>query len=140
MEEFTRTIWPGTSFFVDMIPPTVTAQEHKVAIIEGKPVIYDTPEIKQAKSKLMSHLKVYSPGTPYNGALHLRVKWCFPIKGKHRNGEYKISKPDTDNLQKMLKDCMTKLGFWKDDAQVALEIVEKFWADRPGLYIEVWEA
>lgn len=139
MEEFTKTIWPGKSFFVDMIPPTVTAQEHKIAIIKGKPVIYDTPEIKQAKSKLISHLKVFSPQEPYNGALHFRVKWCFPVKGKHRNGEYKISKPDTDNLQKMLKDCMTKLGFWKDDAQVALEIVEKFWAERPGLYIEVWE-
>ena len=80
-----------------------------------------------------------NPQEPYNGALHFRVKWCFPVKGKHRNGEYKISKPDTDNLQKMLKDCMTILGFWKDDAQVALEIVEKFWAERPGLYIEVWE-
>ena len=139
MEEFTKTIWPGKSFFVDMIPPTVTAQEHKIAINKGKPLNYDTPEIKQAKSKLISHLKVFSPQEPYNGALHFRVKWCFPVKGKHRNGEYKISKPDTDNLQKMLKDCMTILGFWKDDAQVALEIVEKFWAERPGLYIEVWE-
>lgn len=129
----------GTQFFVDMIPPTVTAQEHKVAVIKGKPVIYDTQKIKQAKSKLIAHLKAYSPQEPYRGALHLRVKWCFPIKGKHKNGEYKTSKPDTDNLQKMLKDCMTVVGFWKDDAQVVLEIVEKFWAKRPGLYIEVWE-
>lgn len=136
---FTKTILPGTNFFIDMIPPTVTAQEHKVAVVKGKPVFYDTPEIKRAKSKLLSHLKMFSPNEPFQGALHLRVKWCFPIKGKHRDGEYKTSKPDTDNLQKMLKDCMTDLGFWKDDAQVALEIVEKFWAKRPGLYIEVWE-
>ncbi len=45
------------------------------------------------------------------------------------------SKPDTDNLQKLLKDCMTAVGFWKDDAQVASEICEKFWAEVPGIYV-----
>ncbi len=44
-------------------------------------------------------------------------------------------KPDTDNLQKLLKDVMTAVGFWQDDAQVASEIVEKFWAEIPGIYI-----
>ena len=52
-----------------------------------------------------------------------------------KNGLYRITKPDTDNLNKMLKDEMTKLHFWKDDAQVCLEIIEKFWALTPGLYI-----
>ena len=47
------------------------------------------------------------------------------------------TKPDTDNLQKLLKDVMTDLGFWKDDALVASEIVEKFWAERPGIFIYV---
>ena len=43
-------------------------------------------------------------------------------------------------LQKMLKDCMTRCGFWKDDAQVARETVEKRWSDDPaGIYIEVEE-
>ena len=63
---------------------------------------------------------------------------CFP-KQNHENGEYRITKPDTDNLQKMLKDCMTKVGFWKDDALVASEITEKFWADQPGIYIRIEE-
>ena len=30
---------------------------------------------------------------------------------------------------------MTHAGFWRDDAQVASEIAEKFWADVPGIYI-----
>lgn len=59
---------------------------------------------------------------------------CFP-RGGHRDGEYRITKPDTDNLQKLLKDCMTDVGFWEDDAQVASEICEKFWAEVPGIYI-----
>ena len=38
---------------------------------------------------------------------------------------------------KLLKDVMTDLGFWKDDAQVASEITEKFWSDVPGIFIKV---
>ena len=63
---------------------------------------------------------------------------CFP-RGRYRDGQYKTTRPDTDNLQKLLKDCMSDTGFWKDDALVASEIVEKFWAERPGIYIRVEE-
>ena len=34
---------------------------------------------------------------------------------------------------------MTKLGFWKDDAQVASEISEKFWSEVVGIYVSVEE-
>lgn len=34
---------------------------------------------------------------------------------------------------------MTELHWWKDDAQVANEIVEKFWAEQPGIFISVEE-
>ena len=66
------------------------------------------------------------------------VKWCFP-GGRHRNGQYRATRPDTDNLQKLLKDCMTAVGFWRDDAQVASEVCEKFWAEVPGIYIRAEE-
>lgn len=126
------------SFFIPMLPPTVTAQEHKVAVINGKPRFYDPPELKAAKQKLESHLAAYKPERPYTTGVRLMVKWLFP-KGKHKDGAYKTTKPDTDNLQKILKDIMTKLDFWKDDAQVASEIVEKFWAEVPGIYILISE-
>lgn len=70
------------------------------------------------------------------GAIRLVAKWCFP-RGKHADGEYRITKPDTDNLEKLLKDCMTANRFWKDDAQVASEICEKFWAEVPGIWIGI---
>lgn len=127
-----------SEFFLPMIPPTVTAQEHKVAVRNGKPIIYDTPELKETRSKLMAHLSKYKPYEPYTRAVRLTVKWCFP-RGKHRDGEYKTTKPDTDNLQKLFKDCMTKCGFWKDDALVASEICEKFWAETTGIYVRVEE-
>lgn len=82
---------------------------------------------------------IFPKGTP----LSLNVKWCFPIdkdkKSMHdvADGTYRITKPDTDNLQKMLKDCMTELGFWYDDAQVCEEHIGKYWSTTPGIWISI---
>lgn len=127
-----------TEFFMTMVPPTVTHQEHKVSVINGKPVFYEPPELKRARKNLMDHLAKHKPEKKYKHGVRLMVKWCFS-RGAHTNGEYRITKPDTDNLQKLLKDCMTSTGFWVDDALVASEIVEKFWADIPGIYIRIEE-
>lgn len=127
-----------TEFFMAMNPPTVTHQEHKVAVINGKPVFYDPPELKAARQKLMAYLGYHVPEEPIHHGIRLIVKWCFP-RGTHRDGEYRTTKPDTDNLQKLLKDCMTACNFWEDDALVASEIVEKFWANIPGIYIRIEE-
>lgn len=130
------------SFFMPMIPPTVTQQQHRISVRNGrgkKPVIYDSPELAEVKAKLSAYLSKHIPEQPFTSAVQLVVKWCFPVSGKHTDGEYKITKPDTDNLQKALKDIMTKLGYWKDDALVASEIVEKFWAEHPGIWICIRE-
>ncbi len=125
-------------FFMPMIPPTVTKQEHKVRVVKGKAIFYDPPELRDARMKLNANLAKFKPKTTFNCGVRLMTKWCFP-KGRHQNGEYRITKPDTDNLQKLLKDCMTECKFWKDDALVASEIIEKFWADVPGIFIRIEE-
>lgn len=123
-------------FFMPMIPPTVTHQEKQVAVRNGKPIFYEPPKLKEARAKLTAYLMKHIPEQPYTSGVRLIVKWCFP-KGRHHNGEYKITKPDTDNLNKLLKDCMTHCGFWKDDALVASEICEKFWVETPGIYVRI---
>ena len=125
-------------FFLPMIPPTVTYQEHKVMMHNGKPFFYEPAELKAARAKLKAHLTQHRPKELYRVAVELVVTWCFP-RGKHQDGEYRATKPDTDNLQKLLKDCMTDVGFWKDDCLVCREIVEKFWAEIPGIYIRIEE-
>lgn len=125
-------------FFVPMIPPTVTHQEKKISVRGGKPMVYEPQELKEAREKLKAYLSNYRPKEPYRSGVRLVTKWLFP-QGVHMDGEYRITKPDTDNLQKLLKDVMTSLGFWTDDALVASEIVEKFWASNPGIYIWIEE-
>ncbi len=126
-----------TEFFMSMIPPTKTHQQKQVRVVKGKPIFYEPTELKAVRQKLMAHLGQHVPARKYTTAVRLVTKWCFPITGKHQDGEYKTTKPDTDNLQKMLKDCMTDVGFWTDDALVASEIIEKFYAARPGIYIAI---
>jgi len=126
-----------TEFFMPMIPPTKTHQEKQVRVVNDKPQFYEPAEVKAVRAKLEAHLSWHIPKEKYTGAVRLITKWCFPITGKHKNGEYKTTKPDTDNLQKMLKDVMTSLGYWTDDALVASEIIEKFWAEVPGIYIRI---
>lgn len=125
-----------TEFFMFMNPPTITHQEKQVMIKNGKPVFYEPQELKTVRHKLTASLMEHKPEVPYTSGVRLITKWCFP-KGRHHDGEYRITKPDTDNLQKLLKDCMTSCGFWKDDALVASEIVEKFWAEIPGIWIRI---
>jgi Holliday junction resolvase RusA-like endonuclease len=52
-----------------------------------------------------------------------------------------VSKPDADNLAKLVLDRITRGGqIWRDDSQVARLRVEKFWAitdARIGVYLSV---
>ena len=128
------------NFKLKMKPPTITAQEHQVTVKNGKPIFYDPPKLKNAKQDLLGHLYQYQPKEPYNEAVILSVQWLFqsPL---HHDGEWKTTKPDTDNLQKLLKDCMTRVGFWDDDALVVREVVEKRWVRNAlGIVISIMTA
>lgn len=122
-------------FFLAITPPTTTHQQKKVASINGRLRFYEPPKLKAARELLTLHLKLHRPKKPFSAPVRLYVRWCFP-RGRHKPG-WKTTRPDTDNLQKLLKDCMTDVGFWKDDALVCSEIVEKFWAEKPGVFIRV---
>ena len=124
--------------FLLMEPPTVTAQQAKVAVVGNKPIFYKPEKVKAARQMLIRHLRPFKPDIPYDGPLVLHAIWKFPKGNRHKNFEWRVTKPDTDNLQKMLKDCMTELGFWKDDALVVKEITEKIWSDEPtGIWINI---
>lgn len=127
-------------FFMPMLPPSTTHQMKQVACKNGKPVFYEPNDLKAARSKLMGHLEQHVPEKKYTGAVRLITKWLFPLVSGTENGQYtNIPRPDTDNLQKLLKNCMSDCGYWKDDALVVSEITEKFWADTLGIYIKIEE-
>lgn len=126
------------SFFMPMKPPTVTHQDKAVRVVKGKPVFYEPPALADARQKLTAHLAQHRPEKPLTGALRLTVYWHFWTDDPAREGAYRTTKPDTDNLQKLLKDCMTTLHYWKDDALVVSDLCTKLWAHKlPGIFIAI---
>ena len=98
-------------FFLPMKKiPTTTHQQKKITVKNSKPQVYEPERLKAAREKFLSLLAQHVPPNMYTEAVRLTVKWCFPRIKKSYDGQYKTTKPDTDNLQKLLKDCMTELG------------------------------
>ena len=109
-------------------------REQEEIILHGSPLHDGQPKAQGVGDPTARKAeRLIAPRVP----VRLLVKWLFPAGEKHRDGEWMTEKPDTENLNKALVDCMTQLGFWADDAQVVSEIIEKFWAKIPGVYIRV---
>lgn len=105
--------------------PTVTQQGHKISTSGGKKRIHDTAELRTVRQLFRDHLARHRPEAPLEGPVELYVVWCYPDTKTHPAGTWKTTKPDTDNLIKLVKDEMTRLGFWLDDAQVCMELNAK---------------
>ena len=130
-------------FFLDIEPPQVTDQQKgvRIGIAKGKPVpvFYVKESVKKAHKQLEAALTPHAPEAPMDGALRLHTKWYFPMIGRSHDGQPKDTAPDTDNLQKGLKDVMEALGFFANDSRVAEEITGKYWAEKTGIWIKLEE-
>lgn len=128
-----------TEFFMPMVPPTSTHQQQGHTVDKhGNHRFYQRGN-GEAEAKLTANLMKHIPEQPYSSAIQVVVKWCFPLKGKHTDGEPHTSKPDVDNLCKALYDIMTRLHFWEDDKLIYSAVTEKFWAKVPGVYVRIEE-
>ena len=123
-------------FFLAMTPPRTTSQTQRISVRNGKPRVYRAPELAEARANLIARLAGHAPAAPMPGALKVVTKWCWQAKPA-QHGTPKATRPDVDNLSKMLLDCMTHCGFWDDDAQVASLVIEKFWSTQPGIFVSV---
>lgn len=115
-------------------PPRTT---HQSGTRYSKRRTYKTQALMEAENFFWEGLIEFVPDDPIVKAVKLTCLWKFKSSEKKKIGSWKKTRPDTDNLQKTLKDVMTHLGFWKDDSLVAYEICQKIWSDDPGIEIEI---
>lgn len=133
------------TFTIRCNPPKQTAQS--VSRIfrrkDGTPFI--GKKNNTSKSELLCLLKDYVPEKPFTGAVELIISWCYawrtsePKKNRKLGYKYCTTKPDVDNICKQLNDCMTRLGYWIDDALVAKLTFEKMWCEEPHITITIRE-
>lgn len=119
--------------------PSVTAQQKRFAKQGNRVVAYDSEKLADTRNLFESHLAQHRPPQKMRGALRLCTRWIYPIKDNMPDGEYKITRPDTDNMIKAFKDAMGKVGFFHDDAQVASEVTEKLFGKTSGIWVRVEE-
>lgn len=98
---------------------------------------YKSARLRKWEKRLMDGMKPYCPERPIEGPVLLYVSFGFRARRKKDLFTWKITRPDTDNQLKTVKDVMTKMGFWHDDAQVVIELSTKAWVDDPGIVIQV---
>lgn len=134
-------------FFMALVPPTATQQEHQVRVVRDKrtgkhvPRFFPSPAWEAAEQTLRTYLEPHRPAEKLKRprAVVLDTTWCFPNDGGQADGEPHTDKPDTDNLEKGLKDIMTKLGWWDDDCQVFSSRTTKIYSRIPGIRIDIEE-
>lgn len=138
------------SFHIDINPPKSTHQ-NQLKIYRsprtGKAIIGKATKGNGAvaEATLKRVLKQHRPAKPHTGALALTVRWSYPYrKSEPKKNRLRAipcdTRPDCDNLMKKLGDVMTKLEFWKDDAQIAEVTFRKEWSDSPGITITISRA
>ena len=99
--------------------------------------MYDPGTAEGWKGQIAAEAMPHKPAAQLEGPLHVTLLFRFARPKSHwsKKGlkptapEYHTSKPDADNLAKAVLDCITQLGFWRDDAQVAALDVRKKYAN-----------
>lgn len=127
------------AFFAPMRrPPTATGSNGKR--YDGRSgAVYDSPALARARESIEAAIAPHSPSRPLTGPLSVEVRWCYPLRGRHRQGDPYAQKPDIDNSVKALLDALVRLGFISDDRLIAELRVVQAWAEPPGVYVRCAE-
>jgi Holliday junction resolvase RusA-like endonuclease len=129
------------AFRLDIVPPRATSQTKRLVMVAGKPRFFAKAAHQAAENDLLLLCARYAPPEPLTGPLRLRVDFVFPwrkAESKRRRSLGRApndSRPDCDNLVKLVGDVLCKLRFYGDDGQVADLHVTKAWGDHPGIAI-----
>lgn len=126
-------------FTLEIAPPRTTAQQKGERIIwtaKGYQIMhYEKATVKHVRDVYTEALKPHAPEAPIEGPVEIKIIWRY----KAKKAEWKVTRPDLDNMEKLLLDCMTQVGFWKDDSQVCMKATAKTWSKDNGIDIEVRE-
>ena len=103
--------------------PASTPQQRKL----GGKNTYPTNGLRYARAAWQALLEKYKPSRPIAGPVSLAVLLFYHTKSRAVALAPKTSRPDGDNLLKVIKDAATKAGWWIDDAQVYDEHITRYW-------------
>jgi Holliday junction resolvase RusA-like endonuclease len=109
--------------------------------------VYDAGTAEGWKSEVAIAAKPHLPIERISGPVRIELSFFLPRPQRLCRKRDPVSvllaicKPDADNFAKAVLDCLTAIGMWHDDSQVASLQVGKFYhaiGQRPGAQITLW--
>ena len=125
-------------FVIPGEPPRVTAQQKGERVVGKRVIHYEKTAVKTVREMYAWSARAALPAgfEPMTGPVRLYVAFRFGTDEKKKIGEWKTTRPDTDNMAKALKDALNGIVY-VDDSQVASEQYDKYWVTREGAGIHV---
>ena len=124
--------------------PKGTSQMKGETVVKGRIHHYVKKSVAQLRAIYESHIKKQAAKIDhtFEGPLELEAKFYYMTKDKKKlKGEaWKTSRPDCDNIIKLLQDVLNLyklLG--KDDSYVTRLVVEKHWGVVPSIRVQIRE-
>lgn len=129
-------------FHLAIVPPKTTSQTKRLVMLRGRgPRFFAKPEHEKAEADLMALCAPHAPPTPLQGPVSLSVAFVFPwrksesAKTRIAGSKWCDTRPDLDNMVKLLGDVLTRANFYADDGQVAVMSLQKQWGPHPGITV-----
>lgn len=128
-------------FFYECTPPTATAQQRRH---NRSGASYLPPAAKRARATWKAILERYRPAdVPLGGPIAVELVFTWPWRDADKSRTVTLkhdSKPDLDNIAKLVLDVAGECGYWLDDSQIWHLDLYKYRNDMPGLYFRAEEA
>lgn len=109
--------------------PTATSQQKGVRITKnGKPHFYEKKKVSDARGFYREEIQRGMAEQGWKkavGPVNVFVGFTFTTKSKPKS-RFKTTRPDLDNLLKLVLDAATDSEVWNDDSQVVLLESAKF--------------
>lgn len=107
--------------------PRTTAQQKRY---NGRThTYYKSGALASMETEFYYKLLDHKPKRPSEYPIKIVLRFYFETKDKKKWDMPKTTRPDVDNYCKAFLDQMTKIGFWRDDAQVYRLLAEKYWSE-----------
>jgi len=141
-------------FFIRCKPPTTTGNSNKKVGRNretGKAIQYTSSKAKDVEDFIWAMLLQHRPKQQLEGPLRVKLAYISPYIKVDQSSKKKVeelkrnpalwntSKPDIDNILKILFDQMTNMNFWQDDRKICDLHVLKIKGKETGIFAEAEE-
>lgn len=105
---------------------------------------YQPKKVTMNASDLALFIARHRPPKPLLGPVAIVCEIDFQYRKSEKRSNigkriYKDTKPDCDNLKKQVCDVLQRLGFFKNDSQIASSRFDKYWFHQDRTAFRLWE-